>query len=202
MARGKFIVFEGIDGAGKTTQITRLAEALSGAGRAVYTTAEPTESVIGDLLRAALSGKDDRTPAEMAALFALDRIGHNREIEAQLAAGKDVICDRYYYSSLAYQGSLCDYEWVRRMNCTCPDIRRPDLCIFLDLTTDQALSRIAVRGIEAEIYEKRETLSLFRDTFLRILRTLPDSVAVVDASGSVDEVAAAVRAAVKRRLFI
>ena len=81
-------------------------------------------------------------------------------------------------------------------------IRRPDLCVFLDLTTDQALSRIAVRGIEAEIYEKRETLSLFRDTFLRILRTLPDSVAVVDASGSVDEVAAAVRAAVKRRLFI
>lgn len=202
MARGKFIVFEGIDGAGKTTQIARLAEALSGAGRTVYTTAEPTESVIGDLLRAALSGKDDRTPAEMAALFALDRIGHNREIAAQLAAGKDVICDRYYYSSLAYQGSLCDYEWVRRMNCTCPDIRRPDLCVFLDLTTDQALSRIAVRGIEAEIYEKRETLSLFRDTFLRILRTLPDSVAVVDASGSVDEVAAAVRAAVKRRLFI
>ena len=202
MARGKFIVFEGIDGAGKTTQIARLAEALSGAGRTVYTTAEPTESVIGDLLRAALSGKDDRTPAEMAALFALDRIGHNREIAAQLAAGKDVICDRYYYSSLAYQGSLCDYEWVRRMNCSCPDIRRPDLCVFLDLTTDQALSRIAVRGIEAEIYEKRETLSLFRDTFLRILRTLPDSVAVVDASGSVDEVAAAVRAAVKRRLFI
>ena len=202
MAQGKFIVFEGIDGAGKTTQIARLAEALSGAGRTVYTTAEPTESVIGDLLRAALSGKDDRTPAEMAALFALDRIGHNREIAAQLAAGKDVICDRYYYSSLAYQGSLCDYEWVRRMNCSCPDIRRPDLCVFLDLTTDQALSRIAVRGIEAEIYEKRETLSLFRDTFLRILRTLPDSVAVVDASGSVDEVAAAVRAAVKRRLFI
>ena len=202
MARGKFIVFEGIDGAGKTTQIARLAEALSGAGRTVYTTAEPTESVIGDLLRAALSGKDDRTPAEMAALFALDRIGHNREIAAQLAAGKDVICDRYYYSSLAYQGSLCDYEWVRRMNCSCPDIRRPDLCVFLDLTTDQALSRIAVRGIEAEIYEKRETLSLFRDTFLRILRTLPDSVAVVDASGSVDEVAAAVRSAVKRRLFI
>ena len=202
MAQGKFIVFEGIDGAGKTTQIARLAEALSGAGRTVYTTAEPTESVIGDLLRAALSGKDDRTPAEMAALFALDRIGHNREIAAQLAAGKDVICDRYYYSSLAYQGSLCDYEWVRRMNCSCPDIRRPDLCVFLDLTTDQALSRIAVRGIEAEIYEKRETLSLFRDTFLRILRTLPDSVAVVDASGNVDEVAAAVRAAVKRRLFI
>lgn len=202
MAQGKFIVFEGIDGAGKSTQIARLAEALTAAGREILVTAEPTESTVGDLLRAALAGKDDRTPAEMAALFALDRVGHNREIAAALAAGKDVICDRYYYSSLAYQGSLCDYEWVRRMNCECPDIRHPDLCVFLDLTTEQALARIAVRGIEAEIYEKKETLSLFRATFLKVLHTLPDPIAVIDAAGSVDEVAAAVRDAVKRRLDI
>ena len=77
-----------------------------------------------------------RTVAEMAALFTLDRIHHNQSengIERGLANGFDVISDRYYYSSLAYQGSLTDYEWVRRMNCDCPEIRRPDLCIFLDM---------------------------------------------------------------------
>ena len=202
MVQGKFIVFEGIDGAGKTTQIARLAEALSGAGRAVFTTAEPTESVIGDLLRAALSGKDDRTPAEMAALFALDRIGHSRAITAALEAGSDVICDRYYYSSLAYQGCLCDYEWVRRMNCECPDIRHPDLCIFLDLDPDTAFDRIAKRGGGTEIYERKETLSLFRRAFHQVFATLSDPVAIIDASVDSDEVAGAVRAAVSDFLQI
>ena len=101
MARGRLIVFEGIDGAGKSTQIAHLAAALRAEGRDVLLTAEPTDGVTGKMLRAALGGRDDRSPAEMAALFVLDRIYHNKEIEAALAGGRDVICDRYYYSSLA-----------------------------------------------------------------------------------------------------
>lgn len=196
MATGKFIVFEGIDGAGKSTQIAKLAQSLSARGREVLITAEPTDGVTGKMLRAALSGKEQRTPYEMAALFVLDRIYHNKEIAAALAAGKDVICDRYYYSSLAYQGSICDFEWVRHMNYECAEIRHPDLCVFLDLSPKVALSRIAARGEAKEIYEKEETLTLFRNTFFKVFSALGDKVAIVDASGTADEVAAGVLGAV------
>ncbi len=189
MTTGKFIVFEGIDGAGKSTQIAKLAEGLSKRGREVLITAEPTDGVTGKMLRAALSGKEERTPYEMAALFVLDRIYHNKEIAAALAAGKDVICDRYYYSSLAYQGSICDFEWVRHMNYECAEIRHPDLCVFLDLSPKVALSRIAARGEAKEIYEKEETLTLFRNTFFKVFSALGDKVAIVDASGTADRVA-------------
>ena len=75
--RGRFIVFEGIDGAGKTTQIELLEKRLQKMGRAVYRTAEPTESVSGGLLRDALAGVSKRSACELAALFTLDRIFHN-----------------------------------------------------------------------------------------------------------------------------
>ena len=192
MSRGAFIVFEGIDGAGKSTQITRLAEWMRADGRTVHLTAEPTSSETGKALRAALSGTTPRTAAEMAAPFTLDRIGHNSEINALLDKGIDVVCDRYYYSSLAYQGSICDYEWVRHMNCECPDIRKPDLCIFLDLSPDAALARIASRGESAEIYETKDTLERVRNTFLGVFDSLPDRVRIIDASGTPDEVADAV----------
>ena len=198
MQQGRFIVFEGIDGCGKSTQIQMLHAALCAKGRQVALTAEPTGHDTGKMLREALSGRVERTPYEMAALFTLDRIVHNKApdgIEKTLEKGIDVLSDRYYYSSLAYQGSLCDYEWVKDMNVRCPAIRHPDLCIFLDLTPKQALARIGKRGEAKEIYEKEETLTLFRDTFLRVFESLGDKVAIVDASGTPEEVAARVLAA-------
>ena len=122
--KGRFIVFEGIDGSGKTTQIRLLAEHLKRAGRKVHITAEPTTSVSGGLLRDALCGARKRSPGELAALFLLDRINHNvcpvNGIEKLTSDGYDVICDRYYYSSLAYQGRQTDYRWVADMNLNCP----------------------------------------------------------------------------------
>ena len=200
MSRPLFIVFEGIDGCGKSTQLKLLCERLARLGRKPMPTAEPTDSVSGKMLRAALSGSDPRTATEMAALFTLDRIHHNKAengIEKSLEKGFDVISDRYYYSSLAYQGSLTDYEWVRHMNCACPEIRKPDLCIFLDISPKAALSRIGSRGEAKEIYEKEDTLTLFRDTFLRVFASLDDNVAVINAEGDPEEVAARVFAAVK-----
>lgn len=192
--RGRFIVFEGIDGAGKTTQIHRLAERLRAEGRTVAITAEPTTSVTGKMLREALSGRDPRTASEMAALFVLDRIHHNvgeGGIEQLLAEGVDVICDRYYYSSLAYQGSQTDFEWVKAMNLNCPEIRRPDICIFLDLEPKESLARIRSNRAsdEIEIYETEEILGAVRDKFLAVLDTIGDKVAVIDAAHPIDEVA-------------
>ena len=197
---GRFIVFEGIDGAGKSTQITLLCDTLRSMGRRVLCTAEPTDTDTGRMLRAALSGAVPRTPCEMAALFTLDRIGHSHEIKKALDEGFDVICDRYYYSSLAYQGSQCDYDWVRRMNCECPEILHPDLCVFLDLVPEAALARIRKRGEAAEIYENEVALTRTRSTFLRVFDTLGDRVAVIDAAPAPAEVGAAVLAAVKQIL--
>lgn len=199
---GRFIVFEGIDGAGKTTQIALLAEWLRSQGRQVAVTAEPTDGEVGRLLRRALSGELPSNPCERAALFVLDRIRHNTDpqggIEALLSAGTDVICDRYYYSTLAYQGSETDPEWVAEMNLDCPAIRRPDLCIFLDLTPEESIKRIEARGEAREIYETRERLAAVREQFLQSFERLreTDRIVTVNASGSIDETQARIRAAV------
>ena len=198
--RGRFIVFEGIDGAGKTTQIERLAARLRAEGCRVAVTAEPTASVSGGLLRDALGGIQKRTACEMAALFVLDRIFHNVNpggIESLLAQGYDVICDRYYYSSMAYQGSQTDAHWVRDMNLGCPEIRRPDLCVFLDLSPEESLRRIARDRTTTEIYEKKDILEAVRARFFEVFRDVDDKVAIIDTTGlSIDEVAEKVAAVV------
>lgn len=192
--RGRFIVFEGIDGAGKTTQINLLAKHLSEQGRAVYCTAEPTETVSGGLLRDALSGVTRRTICEMAAMFVFDRINHNvnpvNGIQKMLADGFDVICDRYYYSSLAYQGSGTDPEWVSNMNLNCPEIMRPDVCIFLDLTPEQSMARINRNRATQEIYENEEKLTQVRNQFYRVFEQLRerDNIQIVDAYRTVEEI--------------
>ena len=194
MERGRFIVFEGIDGAGKSTQIQLLVNRLKEQGRTVYWTAEPTESVSGGLLRDALGGISKRTSCELAAMFVLDRIFHNvnpvNGIEKMLADGVDVICDRYYYSSLAYQGSLIDGDWVRDMNLNCPEIRKPDLCIFLDLTPQQSMARISKGRVTTEIYETEEQLTKVRNRFLTVIESLKgrDDVRIVNAAGTIEEI--------------
>lgn len=202
MEAGRLIVFEGIDGAGKTTHIALLADWLRAQGRQVVTTAEPTGGESGKMLRRALSGAVPSTPCELAALFVLDRIRHNTDpadgMEVHLSAGRDVICDRYYYSTLAYQGSETDPDWVARMNLDCPQIRRPDLCIFLDLTPEESLARIEARGEAKEIYETREKLAAVRAKFMQTFDRLRerDRIVTVSAAGSIEETQAAIREAV------
>ena len=202
--RGKFIVFEGIDGAGKTTQINLLANYLREQGRAVYCTAEPTETVSGGLLRDALSGASRRTVCEMAAMFVFDRINHNvnpvNGIQKMLADGFDVICDRYYYSSLAYQGSGTDPEWVSNMNLNCPEIMRPDICVFLDLTPEQSMARINRNRATQEIYENEEKLTQVRNQFYCVFEQLRerDNIQIVNAYRSVEEIHADIVALISK----
>ena len=193
--RGRFIVLEGIDGSGKTTQARLLAERLRQEGRRVVLTAEPTGFPTGVALRRALSGKDKKSECEMAVLFVEDRIAHNNHptegIRVLLEQGVDVICDRYYYSTLAYQGHTTDYGWVKHMNLCCPDIIHPDLCVYLDLLPAQSLERIRLGRDSVEIYENEETLCRVRETFLRVVEDLSseDRVAVINAYRSPEEIA-------------
>lgn len=193
--RGRFIVIEGIDGSGKSTQIQLLANRLTADKRKVYTTAEPTVSLTGGMLRDALRGVTKKTTCEIAAMFLLDRIFHNvnpvNGIEKFLASGVDVICDRYYYSSLAYQGSETDFDWVLDMNINCPEIRKPDICIFLDLDPDKCIERISKNRMVTEIYEEKSRLEKYRKRYFDIFEMLKftDNIAVLDTDRSIESIA-------------
>ena len=187
--RGRVIVFEGIDGSGKSSQMRELAKRLTKSGKKVITTAEPTGSAIGVFIRSVLGGEIRKTEEELAALFALDRIYHNKEIEKYLGEGIDVLCDRYYYSSLAYQGSETDIERIKKLNLDRSDIRVPDICIFVDVSTEVALQRILGRGNKTEIYETSEKLDRVRKRFFEVFEMMKtegrkDAVCIVDNSGS------------------
>ena len=205
--RGRFIVFEGIDGAGKSTQIEKLRQKLISEGRKVFITAEPTASVTGGILRDALSGNYKRSSAELAAMFLSDRVFHNVNesvgINQALEKGFDVISDRYYYSSFAYQGLDSDIDWVINMNLNCPEIRRPDLCIFLDLDAQKSKERIDTNRATVEIFEKEEILNKIRGKFFDVFSRLPDeNIEIIDASGSVDDVAEKISEVVDRTIKI
>ena len=200
---GKFIVIEGLDGSGKTTQIRALGKRLRALGRMVAETAEPTASATGGLVRDALSGLTPRTGTEIAALFMADRVAHNvhpvNGINVLLARGNDVICDRYYYSSLAYQGVVSDPDWVFHINVDCPEIRRPDLCIFLDLDDEACLRRMDEGRSYREIYENENTLLAVRRRYYAAFERLEgrDNIVIVNADRTREEVAEDVFAAVR-----
>ena len=188
MSTGKFIVFEGIDGSGKSTQASLLAARLEERGRRVHRTAEPTTLETGKALREVLSGKKKKTECEIATMFVSDRIAHNTDAEYGIFAlterGTDVISDRYYYSNLAYQGQSTDYGWVKAMNTKCPMIKRPDVCIYLDLLPAQSLERISARSTAREIYESEEKLTSVRAAFLSAIEDLRadgETILVFDA---------------------
>ena len=194
MEKGKFIVFEGIDGSGKGTQINLLAEEMKKRGRSVYKTAEPTESSTGGMIRDALAGFVKRDEYELSALFLADRIFHNvnpkNGIVQFLERGIDVVCDRYYYSSFAYQGMDADLDWVMGLNLGCKEIIRPDLCIFLDVDIDSCDERIEKNRFSREIYENKETQRMVRNRFFEVFKKLKDSenIKIVNAAREIQEV--------------
>lgn len=209
--RGRFVVLEGIDGAGTTTQLGRLARALEARGLAVHQTREPSDGPVGALirqyLRHAVTGPsgEPRTASwdSMALLFAADRVDHvASEIEPKLAAGAWVVSDRYDLSSLAYQSVTAPseqvVEWIRQLNARA---LRPDLTLVVDVPAELAEQRRGARGGSEELYEKRELQRRLAEIYAQAERLVPgDRLEHVSGVGSPDEVAARVFAAVDRAL--
>jgi dTMP kinase len=198
---GRFIVLEGIDGAGTTTQTARLVERLRSElpRTPVKVTREPSDGPIGSLVRQVLTGRivipGGRAPgwATMALLFAADRMDHvESEIEPFLAQGGIVVSDRYDASSLAYQsvssgrGGEKAVEWIRELN---KHALRPDLTIVLDLPSDLAAVRREVRGEAAQLYEQNEVQRALAEFYRDLARHMPnDRVVIIDGRGTIDDV--------------
>lgn len=142
---GVFVSIEGIDGSGKTTQARRLVKTLTKKGYdAVYTT-EPSEGTFGRIIRKHILQGNNRVPTTVEAVFfAADRIDHiQNEIKPLLKSGKIVICDRYVYSSIAYQGaSNLNLEWIKEIN---KHAIKPDLAIYIDVSPEIVIDRIKRR---------------------------------------------------------
>lgn len=200
MKRGKFIVLEGIDGSGKTSQMKLLVGRLKATGRQVVSTAEPSTGPIGALLRLALSkrivrpnkvsGSVPLTSDTLALLFTADRMDHLASfIDPALAEGKDVVCDRYALGTLAYQSwSDEDQGWIKGLNLRA---QHPDMTIFLSLPVEMALKRISGRG-NLDIFENQEVLERVVLNFRTALSdAMADGqeIAVVNGTDPVETVA-------------
>jgi dTMP kinase len=197
--RGRFVVLEGIDGAGTTTHVAKLADRLRAKRVPVRTTREPSDGPIGTLVRQVLTGRvivpGGRAPnwATMALLFAADRMDHiEAEIEPWVAQGGVMISDRYDASSLAYQsvssgrGGADAVEWIRALN---RFVQRPDLTIVLDVSSDEAARRRAQRGEAAQLYEQNEVQRALALFYRDLAKHMPkDRIAIVPGDGGIDEV--------------
>ena len=152
----RLIVLEGLDGAGTTTQGKRLVHHLRERGVKAHLTREPSDGPIGRLIRELLTGQHaipDQAirQSTFGLLFAADRLDHlQREVEPQLATGATVISDRWYHSSLAYQGTGADRDWITTLN---GRARRPDLTIFLEVRPEVAAQRRVAAGRVQELFE-------------------------------------------------
>ncbi len=191
----QFIVIEGIDGAGTSTQARRLAEALRTAGREVEETFEPTDGPVGSLIRSMLRSQKPPLPDPVAArrlfarLFAADRHHHlhapERGILACLAANRDVVAARYVLSSLAYEGDdEAEQAFVRGQN---SDFPTPDLTVYLDCPVDVALERIRARGKAVELFENESKLARVRAGYERALASFSGAILRLDASRAPEE---------------
>ena len=202
---GCFIVFEGIDGAGTTTQAERYAAYLRQKKRLVHVTREPSDGPIGSQLRLALGGRlhlgATHQAHVMALMFAADRLDHiDQEVLPHLRDGGVVICDRYDLSSLAYQtatapaGTREPFEaWVRTLNAHAV---RPTVTVVLDVTPEEAERRRRERSGALELYEESELQKKLAELYENAAELMPnDRIIRLDGNVGRDEVSEAVRAA-------
>jgi dTMP kinase len=208
MREGGLITIEGVEGAGKSTQVARLAAWLESAGARVVATSEPDGSPLGSWVRRILADRSPLDPVTECFLFATARAEHvRRVIRPALAQGAVVLCDRYADSTVAYQGygRGVPLEIIAELNRLATDGLTPDLTLVLDLDPDEGLRRVRRRQEPAGAADPFERLGLefherVRKGFRAIQERAPERVVLIDAARPEESVATSVRALVAARL--
>jgi dTMP kinase len=195
---GRLIVIEGLDGAGTTTQVKRLVEHLTAKGMRAHATREPSDGPVGRLIREMLVGEhaiegQKLSQGTFGLLFAADRLDHmQREVDPQIAAGAIVVSDRWYHSSLAYQGTGADRDWIATLNARA---RTPDLTIFLQVRPEVAAKRRATARRREELFEdlqmQQEVDAGYKATIAE-LKAQGERIEILDGELTEDQVFAAI----------
>lgn len=195
MRRNLFIALEGLDGSGKTTQARLLADKFRQSGYDVYATSEPTENRIGQLIRDIFRHKMEADHRTIAALYAADRLEHllNEKdgILMQLGQGRNVITDRYYFSSYAYHGVHMSMDWVIGVNSLSADLLRPDLNIFIDTSPDICMQRLNEGRKSMQLYETIDNLQKVRMKYFEAFEKMEgkERIFITDGNRRPEEIA-------------
>jgi dTMP kinase len=193
---GKLIILEGMDGSGTTTQIKLLENYLSGLGYLVTSSAEPTNSAIGQEIRKWLKAPIEHEPdllTMLALCFAADRMQHvHFVIKPALKTYDFVLVDRYVMSSLVYQGLHVPEEFVEKIN---QFALKPDLVLLLDVSAEMAFERITRRQGPKDFYESVALLQKMRERYKTCAENFMSPVAIIDSSPSAQQVHENIRAA-------
>jgi dTMP kinase len=191
----KFVVFEGVDGSGKSTQAGLLFDRLKNNNKNVILTSEPTTWFAGKLIREIFSGNQPSNDYVVAGLFVADRLHHITDeksgILSQLATGNDVICDRYVLSSYAYQGVHVNMQWVMQANALASTLLKPNVHVFVDVPPEICMQRIEARKGIKERYETFENLCKVREKYMEAIELVKEheNIVIVDGTRPADEIA-------------
>ena len=197
---GRLVVFEGLDGCGKTTQLERLGARLRSAGHDPYVTREPSSGVWGRRIREMARSGAAVDPAEELRWFVEDRRDHVvHELRPALTAGRLILCDRYFLSTVAYQGAR-GLDWRAILAESEAEFPLPDLVLLYEITPQQGLARVHGRGGALEpVFERADFLERAAAIFAAIERPYLERI---PAEGSPEEIEAAGAAALERRLGV
>jgi len=195
---GKFIVFEGLDGSGKSTQVDLLLKFLREKGEKVHSTAEPTQYLIGGLIKSWIANDWRSSSACLQLLFAADRAHHlEKEIIPLLKKGINVICDRYLFSSLAYGNLDLDFDWLLKIN---EKFILPDITFFIDVSPELCLERMKKERFSIELFEKEEKLEKVRKNFLKLAKKF-ENIYLIDGEKSREEVFSQIKNIISKNLW-
>ena len=196
---GVFIVFEGIDGSGKSTQARILAENLREKGQKVHLTCEPTNGPVGSLIRNIFNGRIQADHKTIAGLFVADRLDHLLNpvdgILGKLREGYTVISDRYCLSSYAYQGTHMPMDWVIMANSQSTELLKPHMHIFIDIDPRESIRRMKKGRSTSDMYENLENLEKVRKNYLLAIEKMNPSERIekIDGHLPVDEISEKIR---------
>ena len=175
--KGRFVVFEGLDGSGKTTALEGLIEKIKkeDPDRKIFQTREPSDGEVGRLIRKALTKQIVLEPKTFTLLFAADRYEHIvNEVKPAIERGEDVFCDRYYFSNLAYQGDVASRDMILSFNRPARDLITPDVVFFVDTPPEECMRRIHKGRDQEELFERVDKLKITERFYKEAFESLKD----------------------------
>ncbi len=196
--RMPFIAFEGLDGSGLTTQASRLREWLNNKGYEVYLTKEPTDGLIGSLIRGVLRKELVIDAETLALLFAADRMHHTKNIIKLLDEGVIVITDRYRLSSYAFQSIEVDLDWLKKIN---EKTLTPDLTFIIDTPPLICIRRIQKQRFHVELYEELEKLEKIHAIYHKLAEE-ESNIFLIDGNRPVEAVSSDIFVRIKESALL